>query len=331
MATAKKRGLGRGLEALLGPKGAAGAAAPVLEPEAPQPGDVLRTLPVGQLQPGKYQPRRDMDPAKLDELSASIQAQGVIQPIVVREIGTDRYEIVAGERRWRASQLAGLAEVPVVLRELDDRTVIAMALIENIQREDLNPLEEAQALQRLIDEFALTHAEAAAAVGRSRAAVSNLLRLLDLPPAIRALLEARRLEMGPADTFAGTGQQAGARGRRERLVGARGRAPRPAVRRRQGSARGQCRAPGQVRTRPAAGHRDPGNRAVRDAGGQGRHRPRPRRQGPAGDPLHRPGHPGRGAGTTARPARLSVASHRTGSGATCRLRHSPKPTRANSP
>ncbi|TWH05658.1 ParB/RepB/Spo0J family partition protein [Pseudoxanthomonas taiwanensis] len=199
MATAKKRGLGRGLEALLGPKGAAGAAAPVvLEPEAPQPGDVLRTLPVGQLQPGKYQPRRDMDPAKLEELSASIQAQGVIQPIVVREIAPDRYEIVAGERRWRASQLAGLAEVPVVLRELDDRTVIAMALIENIQREDLNPLEEAQALQRLIDEFSLTHAEAAAAVGRSRAAVSNLLRLLDLPPAIRALVEARRLEMGHA-------------------------------------------------------------------------------------------------------------------------------------
>ena len=139
-----------------------------------------------------------MDPAKLEELSASIQAQGVIQPILVRELAPNQYEIVAGERRWRASQLAGLSEVPVVLRELDDRTVIAMALIENIQREDLNPLEEAQALQRLIDEFSLTHAEAAAAVGRSRAAVSNLLRLLDLPPAIRALLESRRLEMGHA-------------------------------------------------------------------------------------------------------------------------------------
>jgi ParB family chromosome partitioning protein len=187
MSTVKKRGLGRGLDALLGPKAAAAAAAPA-QVEQPQPGDVLRTLPVGQLQPGKYQPRKDMDPAKLDELAASIQAQGVIQPILVRELAPDQYEIVAGERRWRASQLAGLAEVPVVLRELDDRTVIAMALIENIQREDLNPLEEAQALQRLIDEFALTHAEAAAAVGRSRAAVSNLLRLLDLPPAIRALL-----------------------------------------------------------------------------------------------------------------------------------------------
>jgi ParB family chromosome partitioning protein len=200
MSAAKKRGLGRGLDALLGPKGAAAAAAasaPV-QIEAPQPGDQLRTLPVGQLQPGKYQPRKDMDPAKLDELAASIQAQGVIQPILVRELAPDQYEIVAGERRWRASQLAGLSEVPVVLRELEDRTVIAMALIENIQREDLNPLEEAQALQRLIDEFSLTHAEAAAAVGRSRAAVSNLLRLLDLPPAIRALVEARRLEMGHA-------------------------------------------------------------------------------------------------------------------------------------
>jgi chromosome segregation DNA-binding protein len=139
-----------------------------------------------------------MDASKLTELAESIKAQGVIQPIVVRELSPGKFEIVAGERRWRASQEAGLAEVPVVVRELDDRTVIAMALIENIQREDLNPLEEAQSLQRLINEFALTHAEAAEAVGRSRAAVSNLLRLLELPPAIRALLEARRLEMGHA-------------------------------------------------------------------------------------------------------------------------------------
>jgi len=199
---AKKRGLGRGLEALLGPKGAAAsiaAAAPEIDPSAePQPGEVLRHLPVGQLQPGKYQPRQEMDQAKLAELSESIKAQGVIQPIVVRELAPGRFEIVAGERRWRASQLAGLAEIPVVVRDLDDRTVIAMALIENIQREDLNPLEEAQALQRLIDEFALTHAEAAEAVGRSRASVSNLLRLLELPVAIRVLLESRRLEMGHA-------------------------------------------------------------------------------------------------------------------------------------
>ena len=193
MSAQKKRGLGRGLEALLGPK----AAAATPPPQA-QPGEALRTLPVAQLQPGKYQPRMAMDPAKLDELAESIKAQGVIQPIVVRELAAGAFEIVAGERRWRASQRAGLSEVPVVVRELDDRTVIAMALIENIQREDLNPLEEAQSLQRLIDEFSLTHAEAAEAVGRSRAAVSNLLRLLDLPPAIRALLEARRLEMGHA-------------------------------------------------------------------------------------------------------------------------------------
>ncbi len=192
MSAPKKRGLGRGLEALLGPK-----AAETPPPEA-QPGEALRTLPVQQLQPGKYQPRTAMDPGKLTELAESIKAQGVIQPIVVRELSPGKFEIVAGERRWRASQEAGLAEVPVVVRELDDRTVIAMALIENIQREDLNPLEEAQSLQRLINEFSLTHAEAAEAVGRSRAAVSNLLRLLELPPAIRALLEARRLEMGHA-------------------------------------------------------------------------------------------------------------------------------------
>ncbi len=202
---AKKRGLGRGLEALLGPKGAAAApvaspaAAPAVDPAGDvQPGETLRHLPVGQLQPGKYQPRQEMDEAKLAELSESIKAQGVIQPIVVRELTPGRFEIVAGERRWRASQLAGLGEVPVVVRDLDDRTVIAMALIENIQREDLNPLEEAQALQRLIEEFSLTHAEAAEAVGRSRASVSNLLRLLELPVAIRVLLESRRLEMGHA-------------------------------------------------------------------------------------------------------------------------------------
>ena len=188
---AKKRGLGRGLEALLGPK----AEAPVLEATA---GDTLRTLPIDALAPGRYQPRKTMDDAKLQELAESIRAQGVIQPIVVRDLGGRSYEIIAGERRWRASRLAGLDEIPVVVREVDDRTVVAMALIENIQREDLNPLEEAQALQRLIDEFDLTHAQAAAAVGRSRAAVSNLLRLLELPPEIRTLVETRALEMGHA-------------------------------------------------------------------------------------------------------------------------------------
>ena len=196
---AKKRGLGRGLEALLGPKAAAEA-----PPLQAMPGDVLRTLPIDAMVPGKYQPRRSMDDARLEELANSIRAQGVIQPIVVREhIGADgkggrTYEIIAGERRWRASQRAGLSEVPVVLRVVDDRTVVAMALIENIQREDLNPLEEAQALQRLIDEFDLTHAAAAEAVGRSRAAVSNLLRLLELPAEIRVLVQTGALEMGHA-------------------------------------------------------------------------------------------------------------------------------------
>ncbi|TDK22688.1 ParB/RepB/Spo0J family partition protein [Luteimonas aestuarii] len=192
-APAKKRGLGRGLEALLGPKAA--AEAPKLEAS---PEDTLRTLPVDSMQPGRYQPRKHWDGAKLTELAESIKAQGVIQPIVVRQMPDRTFEIIAGERRWRASKEAGLAEVPVVVRQADDRTVVAMALIENIQREDLNPLEEAQALQRLIDEFDLTHAQTAETVGRSRAAVSNLLRLLELPPAIRTLLESRQLEMGHA-------------------------------------------------------------------------------------------------------------------------------------
>ena len=202
-APAKKRGLGRGLEALLGPKVA--AETPPLEA---LPGETLRRLPIAQLQPGKYQPRTGMDAAKLGELAESIRAQGVIQPIVVREINQDKagspkngkvqYEIIAGERRWRASQQAGLSEIPAVVRVVDDHAVIAMALIENIQREDLNPLEEATALQRLIDEFDLTHAQAADAVGRSRASVSNLLRLLELPPEIRVLVETHALEMGHA-------------------------------------------------------------------------------------------------------------------------------------
>lgn len=190
--SSKTRGLGRGLDALLG-TGNKGA-----KLEEPAPGDVLKTLPIDQLQAGRYQPRQHFDDAALEELAESIRAQGVIQPILVRAIAKDRYEIIAGERRWRAASRAGLAEVPVVLRKVDDRAVIAMALIENIQREDLNPLEEAQALARLIDEFALTHQQAAEAVGRSRAAVSNLLRLMELPEPVRTLLENRQLEMGHA-------------------------------------------------------------------------------------------------------------------------------------
>ena len=186
---AKKRGLGRGLDALLGMD-----SGPTAEPVEGE----LRNIAVGQIQPGRYQPRTGMDPERLDELAASIKAQGLIQPIVVRAIGGGRYEIIAGERRWRAAQLAELAEVPAVVRVVDDHATLAMALIENIQREDLNPLEEASALKRLIDEFRITHQQAAEAVGRSRAAVSNLLRLLELPPEIKQLLEQRRLEMGHA-------------------------------------------------------------------------------------------------------------------------------------
>ena len=195
----KKRGLGRGLEALLG-TGNKGAA-PVAESQESAEG--LRFLPIQAMQPGKYQPRTGMDPAKLTELAESIKAQGLIQPIVVREIGTGkdgqpRYEIIAGERRWRAATQAGLTDVPVVLREVDDRAVIAMALIENIQREDLNPLEEAQGLQRLTGEFGLTHEQAAQAVGRSRSAASNLLRLLNLAAPVQQMLMAGDIDMGHA-------------------------------------------------------------------------------------------------------------------------------------
>jgi len=197
--TPKKR-LGRGLDALLS-KPAARPAAPSSD-DAPAGGDTLRQLPVELLQRGQYQPRVDMRQDSLDDLAASIKAQGVVQPIVARPISSkgseQRYEIVAGERRWRAAQLAGLAEIPAVIREIPDEAAIAMALIENIQRENLNPLEEARALDRLIREFGLTHAEAAQAVGRSRASVSNLLRLQDLSDKVKPLLEDRQLEMGHA-------------------------------------------------------------------------------------------------------------------------------------
>ena len=189
MAT-KKPALGRGLSSLIRE-----AVAPSRDEAG---GDRLRNVPIEQMQPGKYQPRSHMDQERLAELAESIKSQGLIQPIIVRPIGADRYEIIAGERRWRAAQLAALREVPVVVRESDDHAALAMALIENIQREDLNPLEEAVALSRLIDEFSLTHQHAAEAVGRSRAAVSNLLRLLELPEPIRVLLEGKKLEMGHA-------------------------------------------------------------------------------------------------------------------------------------
>ncbi|UCC55858.1 MAG: ParB/RepB/Spo0J family partition protein [Gammaproteobacteria bacterium] len=214
---AKKRGLGRGLEALLGPAAQANSQEPAAAPDsntvpatAPalrsvpsgEPASTaegaLRTLPVDIIERGKYQPRVDMHQESLQDLADSISEQGVVQPIVVRGIGTGRYEIIAGERRWRAAQLAGLHEIPVVIRDVDDRSAIAIALIENIQRENLNPIEEARALKRLVDEFEVTHEEAAQAVGRSRAAVSNLLRLLDLENAVKEMVERRELEMGHA-------------------------------------------------------------------------------------------------------------------------------------
>jgi len=216
---AKRRSLGRGLEALLSTASAHTAAVaddPAEEVAAPgrrageAPGrseDALRELPIDLLQRGKYQPRIDMREETLAELAESIRAQGIVQPIVVRPLrdggGEVRYEIIAGERRWRAAQMAGLEVVPAVVRDIPDEAAVAVALIENIQREDLNPLEEARSLKRLIEEFDMTHAQAAEAVGRSRVTVSNLLRLLELPEAVRGMLERRELDMGHARALLG--------------------------------------------------------------------------------------------------------------------------------
>ena len=201
MAT-RKSGLGRGLEALLGGRGGAEPSTLQAATPAEMAGQGLRRIAIGMLGPGKYQPRTAIDVDRLTELAESIKAQGVIQPIVVRSVGPGRYELIAGERRWRAAQKAGLVEIPALVKVVQDQAVVAMALIENIQREDLSPLEEAQALSRLIQEFGLTHQQAAEAVGRSRAAVSNLLRLLDLPADIKRLLDDRELEMGHARALA---------------------------------------------------------------------------------------------------------------------------------
>ena len=195
--TTKKKRLGRGLDALL--------SKPV--PETPavtgHEVDSLQNIPIELLQRGQYQPRVDMRQDTLEDLANSIRSQGIVQPIVARRLsnkggGTQKFEIVAGERRWRAAQMAGLAEIPAVVRDVDDDAAIAMALIENIQRENLNPLEEARALERLVREFGLTHQQAAEAVGRSRATVSNLLRLLDLSDKVKPMVESRQLEMGHA-------------------------------------------------------------------------------------------------------------------------------------
>lgn len=188
----KPKGLGRGLDALLSG-----------DTETITQSDTLRTLPVSQLQPGKYQPRSYMNEEALQTLADSIAAQGIMQPILVREIGPEKFEIIAGERRWRASQKAGLTEVPVLVREIADEAALAMALIENIQREDLNPLEEAMGIKRLIDEFDMTHEKAAEAVGRSRVAVSNLLRLLTLTPMVQDMLLDNQIDMGHARALVG--------------------------------------------------------------------------------------------------------------------------------
>ena len=214
---AKRRTLGRGLDALL--------STPRPQPAAASEDTQLKYLPVELLKRGRYQPRLDMRQEALDELADSIRAQGVVQPIVVRPVkGASegaRYEIIAGERRWRAAQLAGLHEIPAVIRDVPDEAAVAMSLIENIQRENLNPLEEARALERLTLEFEMTHQQAAEAVGRSRTAVSNLLRLLELCDAVKSLVESRQLEMGHARALLGLADPA-AQASAARLVATKG-------------------------------------------------------------------------------------------------------------
>ena len=207
--SARKRGLGRGLDALLGASNIKQPAVGVAEQvqgsgqSTANEDHTLKELPVDLIQRGKYQPRRDIDPESLQELADSITAQGVLQPIVVRPISDRKYEIIAGERRWRATQLAGLDNIPAVIRDVSDEAAIAMALIENIQREDLNPIEEAMSLQRLQQEFELTQQEVASAIGKSRSTVANLLRLMTLQEDVRRLVEHGDLEMGHAKALLG--------------------------------------------------------------------------------------------------------------------------------
>lgn len=193
----KKRGLGRGLDALLGNTG--GESAPSAGTAA---GERLKSVSVARLTPGPFQPRKDMDPERLRELADSISAQGLVQPVTVREVG-EGFEIIAGERRWRAAQLAGITEIPVIVRKVSDQAAMAIALIENIQREDLNAMEEAEALKRLLDEYRMTHQQLADAVGKSRAAVSNLLRLNELAPDVKRYLSSGQIEMGHARALLG--------------------------------------------------------------------------------------------------------------------------------
>ncbi|MCP5428043.1 MAG: ParB/RepB/Spo0J family partition protein [Chromatiaceae bacterium] len=200
---ARKHGLGRGLDALLG----GDTNLPESNGKGASSGKVVDMLPLDLIQRGRFQPRRDFNAEKLQELADSIAAQGVVQPIVVRPIDTSRYEIIAGERRWRAAQQAGLSEIPAVIRDVPDKTAMAMGLIENIQRDDLNPLEEASALYRLLDEFELTHQQIAQGIGKSRTTVTNLLRLLELNTDVKRLIEERRIEMGHARALLGLQEQ----------------------------------------------------------------------------------------------------------------------------
>ena len=205
MSSSKKKGLGRGLDALLGSvrdddTTHTASAEHLTSAKASEP---MTRLPLERIQRSRYQPRRNFDADRLRELSESITSQGVIQPIIVRPIGVDRYEIIAGERRWRATQQAGLSEIPVVVREVDEQSAVAIALVENIQRDDLNPLEEAGALARLLEEFGLTHQQVAEAVGKSRTTVTNLLRLRELAEEVKTMLDQGRLEMGHARALLG--------------------------------------------------------------------------------------------------------------------------------
>jgi len=222
---AKLKGLGRGLDALLSGNDSRSE-------------DTLSELAVGMLRPGRFQPRTRMDPQSIAELADSIKSQGLIQPILVRPVEGGKYEIIAGERRWRAAQLAGLTQVPVVLRDVPDQAALAMALIENIQREDLNPLEEANGIQRLVDEFEMTHDAAAQAVGRSRSAVTNLLRLFQLPPQVQRLVADGQVSTGHAKALLGTPDRAfqEALARRVASEGLTVRETEEAVRLRQGRA-----------------------------------------------------------------------------------------------
>ena len=238
---AKKRGLGRGLDALLGDSRSVAAVTEVTEEERRSD---LQALPIDRIHRGRYQPRRHFDQDGLRELADSISAQGMVQPVVVRPV-QEGYELIAGERRWRAAQMAGLHEIPAVVRDLDDQAAAAVGLIENIQREDLNPLEQARAIDRLIEDFGLTHQQVAQAVGRSRAAVTNLLRLQELDEVVKEMVETGQLEMGHARALLGL------RGERQRALA------RQVVKRgltvRQTEALVRQQADGGTRTRPAAG------------------------------------------------------------------------------